>query len=109
MKQFDLQNLNIVENLELLSKIKPEKMIQLIHFLENFGYDVETNTIIYEGEAKLVVKGNAEIFSEKNINLQSNTRELNPKTGSVYVINLNLDDGISNKNENNNLEECCDI
>ena len=107
MKQIDLQNLNIVENLELLSKIKPEKMIQLIHFLENFGYDVETNTIIYEGEAKLVVKGNAEIFSEKNINLQSNTREVNPKTGSVYVINLNLDDGISNKDEKETVDSCC--
>ncbi len=108
MKQFDLQNLNIVENLQLLSKIKPEKMIQLIHFLENFGYDVETNTIIYEGEAKLVVKGNAEIFSEKNINIQSNTREVNPKTGSVYVINLNLDDGISHKDEKDIVESCCD-
>lgn len=107
MKQIDLQNLNIVENLELLSKVKPEKMLQLIHFLENFGYDVETNTIIYEGEVKLVVKGNAEIFSEKNINLQSNTREVNPKTGSVYVINLNLDDGISNKDEKENLQSCC--
>jgi len=108
MKQIDLQNLNIVENLELLSKIKPEKMLQLIHFLENFGYDVETNTIIYEGEDKLVVKGNAEIFSEKNINLQSNTREVNPKTGSVYVINLNLDDGISNKDKKDIVESCCD-
>lgn len=108
MKQIDLQNLNIVENLELLSKIKPEKMLQLIHFLENFGYDVETNTITYEGEAKLVVKGNAEIFSEKNINLQSNTREVNPKTGSVYVINLNLDDGISHIDKKDIVESCCD-
>ena len=85
MKQIDLQNLNIVENLELLSKIKPEKMLQLIHFLENFGYDVE-----------------------KNINLQSNTREVNPKTGSVYVINLNLDDGISHKDKKEIVESCCE-
>lgn len=52
-------------------------------------FDIENKTITIPSGYKIIFEGDAEILSEKNVNISSNFNEINPLTNKPYSINLN--------------------
>jgi hypothetical protein len=95
MSLSDLAMSNLDQNLTLLTTLSPEKLKMLIDILDHMEY--HEGVLKMNRDFQLECTGDIRAFSDKEILLQSNTNKINPKTGDVFVINLNPDIGISEK------------